>query len=204
MELLRKGVKVDYLDIVLENCEVMRVPTQSIKHFEMSTKDREERHSEYDNVAELITKLEIGIVPRGIKEVCFGLLSSYGCLNRIWNRKDITQISFITKYINEDRFDEETLYVEWSNEGFDENTGQTSYLDNEDNSLEVCITQREEKQIEQHQIHLEKELILQYIKETKNNILKKDKKSACDIGGLNMLERVSIDIKSGKFDKVVF
>lgn len=202
MELLRNGVEVDYLDIVLENCEVMRVATTSIKHFEMKTEKFEQENYDGD-VKEKITRLEIGIKAKDIEEMCFGLLSDYGCLNRIWNRRDITQVSFVTNYIDENNFEEETLYVHWSEECDNENVNQKSYLDQEDNSLEIYIKE-EAKKPKQHSIYLEKELVLQYIKETKSNILKKDMKSAYDIGGLNMLERISLDIKSGKFDKNLF
>ena len=194
MNIIRNSKKVDFVDFVLENCEVIRVPVESFKEFKFT-----EIHKENEDI--LIEKLQCIIKDEGLRELLLGSYKSNDCIKRLWTNDDITHVRFITNYKNEAMYEEENLVVEWSENSDLNNNNQMSSI-NGDGDLVLRI--KEIAQIEVNNIYIDKKQIVSQLKDIKQNILKRDNKSAADIGGLNIVSRLLMEISAGKYDKVVF
>ena len=209
MDMIKENEKsIKAIDLVLENCEVIRVPQAAIKDlkFNMTYCDEsrielKDLHLEIDQNASLIDLSK------------FKGYSSRGCIKRLLECNDITHVTLI------EDINDETTYINtvvfWEDDCKLENDNQKSYID--ENGTYILDIKKQAEYIKEkfeevkkeksyfYNIYLEKCLILDYLEATKTEILKKNtNKTASNIGALNLVSRVLMDIKSGKFDKVVF
>lgn len=182
MLLMRNGKSVRTVELVLENCEGIVVPACVVELLTI------EQNKENDICK---FKLVMDSQAEGLTEIMMNLYNSYGCMYRLQQSKDITHI-----FINYNDETKEEFSVSWVGDDYT-NELQDVYHKNGKFIVEI----KEEKEL--YNIYIEKGLLMEYINDVKTNIMKKDSKSESDIGVLNIMSRLSLDIKSGKFDKIL-
>lgn len=185
MILIRNEKSVKSVELVLENCEGIIIPANVIETLNIvKNKNKENEINEF--------KLSIDSNAQGLTETMMDLYNSHGCMYRLQERKDITHI-----FINYNDNTQEELVVNWViGDGY---TNELQEVYHKDGKFIVEI--KEESEI--YNIYIEKGLLVQYIDDVKTNIIKRSNKSESDIGALNIMSRLALDIKSGKFDKIL-
>ena len=194
MELIRNGKKVEKVEFILENVNVIGVPASGFSKFDLEMVETE------NGFAVKRLDVKIDFFAKGVESVLgYGEKTDKERVMRLWEHNDI--ICIIVNY--EDKT-EERILVCWNEEKEFKNTDQTSLIDQNDDLVLSIHTEEFNKEDSLYNLYINKTEILKYLTTYIKEIQEKSKKTESNIGALNMLNRVAADIKSGRVGKVMF